>query len=126
MRSSRSRFIASRLAPRCAACGGSNVPPNNPIRMPGACGGSTSRGDVAPAEQHNVPEPASAPPLFAMISTNGGYGFRDRAERAPPNKEMPDSRPDLPRAADAILEAGELLDANRTARVQLAGGDADL
>src|SRR4051812_43471521 len=36
------------------------------------------------------------------------------------------SRPDLPRAADAVLEAGELLDANRPARVQPAGGDADL
>src|SRR5439155_7882399 len=36
------------------------------------------------------------------------------------------SRPDLPGAAHAILEAGELLDADRTAGVQLAGGDADL
>ena len=36
------------------------------------------------------------------------------------------SRPDLPRAADAIFEAGELLDADRAAGVQLAGGDADL
>ena len=31
-----------------------------------------------------------------------------------------------PDAAHAILEAGELLDADRAARVQLAGGDADL
>src|SRR5262245_2710189 len=36
------------------------------------------------------------------------------------------SRPDLPRAAHAILEAGQLLDADRAARVEAAGGDADL
>src|SRR5215813_8165708 len=47
-RSSLSRFMASRQAPRCAWCGGSNVPPNKPIRMPGACGGSTTRDINAP------------------------------------------------------------------------------
>ena len=36
------------------------------------------------------------------------------------------SRPDLPRAADAIFEGGELLDADRAARMHAAGGDADL
>src|SRR5579872_7373488 len=34
--------------------------------------------------------------------------------------------PRLPVAVNAILEAGELLDADRTARVQPSGGDADL
>src|SRR5690242_21914739 len=33
MRSSFSRFMASRLAAKCAACGGSKVPPNRPIRI---------------------------------------------------------------------------------------------
>src|SRR5262249_7274530 len=36
------------------------------------------------------------------------------------------SRPDLPRTAHAIFEAGQLLDADRTARVKTASGDADL
>ena len=36
------------------------------------------------------------------------------------------SRPDLAGAADAVLEAGQLLDADRPARVHAAGGDADL
>src|SRR5690606_28850441 len=36
------------------------------------------------------------------------------------------SRADLPRAAHAVFEAGELLDADRAAGVHLAGGDADL
>src|SRR5580658_10663094 len=36
------------------------------------------------------------------------------------------SRPRLPVAADAVLETGELFDADGAARVQPAGGDADL
>src|SRR5712671_3513640 len=36
------------------------------------------------------------------------------------------SRPGLPGAAHAILEAGELLDADRAARVEAAGRNADL
>src|ERR1700736_2973498 len=36
------------------------------------------------------------------------------------------SRSDLPRAVHAILEAGELLDADWAAGVEAAGGDADL
>src|SRR4029079_13817291 len=35
-------------------------------------------------------------------------------------------RPDLAAATHNVFEAGELLDADRAARVQLAGGDADL
>src|SRR4051794_4137363 len=93
MRSSWSRFMASKLAARCAACGGSKVPPNRPIRIPGACGGRTRRG--------------------GRITCATGA-----VERW--------SRSDLPGPAHAILEAGELLDADRAAGVQLAGGDADL
>src|SRR5882757_7867870 len=36
------------------------------------------------------------------------------------------SRPRLPGAVNAILEAGQLLGANRAAGVELAGGNADL
>ena len=85
--------MASRLAARCAACGGSNVPPNSPMRIPGACGGRTRRGGCITCA-------------------------KETAERW--------SRPDLPGAAHAILEAGELFDADRAAGMQLAGGDADL
>ena len=44
------RCIASRQAARCAACGGSKVPPNRPMRRGrGACGGQAgSRPDVCP------------------------------------------------------------------------------
>ena len=45
-RSRLSRFIASRQAARCAACGGSKVPPNRPMRMPGAFGGRTTRSRI--------------------------------------------------------------------------------
>src|SRR5262245_56814435 len=36
------------------------------------------------------------------------------------------SRPDLSRAVNTVLEGAELLDADRTARMHAAGGDADL
>src|ERR1043166_7322642 len=82
-RSRLSRRIAIRQAARCAACGGSNVPPNRPMRMPRAWGGRRS------------------------ITEEG-------------------SRPGLPCAAHAILEARELFDPHRPARMEAAGGDADL
>src|SRR4249919_2615051 len=85
--------MASRLAAKCAACGGSKVPPNRPIRIPGACGGRTRRGGCITCAKETV-------------------------ERW--------SRPDLPGAAHAVLEAGELFDADWAAGVELAGGDADL
>jgi hypothetical protein len=40
--------------------------------------------------------------------------------------ELHRSGPDLARAAHAVLEGGQLLDADRAARMHLAGGDADL
>src|SRR4029077_8976075 len=80
-----SRLSASSAAPRCAWCGGSKVPPNSPMRMPRAWGGSRRSG----------------------LKGTG-------------------SRTDLAASADAIFERGELFDADRPARVQAAGGDADL
>src|SRR5262245_20897440 len=44
----------------------------------------------------------------------------------PPDRASSWSRPDLSRAADAIFETGELLDADRPARVEAAGSNADL
>src|SRR5262245_52715024 len=87
--------MAIRQASRWASCGGSKVPPNRPIRMPRACGGSATRSDgiTRPANQRRT-------------STR--------------------SRPDLPAAANAVFEAGELVDADRTARMKAAGGNADL
>src|SRR6476469_8600789 len=38
---------------------------------------------------------------------------------------MASSRPDLPGTANPVLEAGQLLDADRPARMHTAGGDAD-
>src|SRR5262245_4401248 len=94
-RSRASRFIAIRQASRWASCGGSKVPPNRPICMPGACGGNATRPD-------GITRPA---------------GRRETSRQ---------SRPDLPAAANAVFEAGELIDADRTARMKAAGGDADL
>src|SRR6266849_1883330 len=90
-RSRWSFFIASRLAARCAWCGGSKVPPNRPILMPGACGGSRI--------------------MRGAASSEGA---------------APGSRAGLAAAEDAVLEGGELLDADRPARMHAAGGDADL
>src|SRR5689334_12786702 len=93
-RSSLTRFIASRQASRWARCGGSKVPPNRPMRMPGACGGMTR----------------------SMAGRRGCAGGGD----------VTMSRPCLTAAADAVLERRELLGADRTARMQAPGGDADL
>src|SRR5665213_3178770 len=90
--SSRSRFIASSEAARCAACGGLNEPPNSPMRIPGECGGSE---------------------------------YRPMSKSRSINETTACSRPDLPRAVDTVFEGAELLDADRPARMQLAGRDAD-
>src|SRR3954453_20501484 len=94
-RSSPRRCMAIRQAARCASCGGSNVPPNRPMRMPRVCDGTDTRG-----------------------------GRIMRATNHSPTEE--NSRPDLSAAAHAILEARELLHADRAARMKAAGGDADL
>src|SRR5262249_39573163 len=52
------------------------------------------------------------------------YPLPVRERVVPAHAEL--SRSDLPRAAHAILEAGQLLDAHRPARMEAAGGDADL
>src|SRR6202051_1143984 len=122
-RSRPSRRSANRQAARCAACAGSNVPPNRPMRMPGAFGGSTTRARIpalAAARREGAcslvmtfgKNPLPTHPLPALLAS-----LRDRrADR---------SRPRLSAAADAVLETGELFDADRTAGVQPAGGDAD-
>src|ERR1700722_5573526 len=90
-----SRFMAIRLAERCAAWGGSKLPPNRPIRMPRSWGGMRQ---LAP---------------LAAASSRVNFGARS-------------SRPDLSAAAHAVLEGRELLDADRAARMEAAGRDADL
>ena len=91
------------------------------MRMPGACGGD----DTVRACRAIAPRP-------------GAQGARSHAfgKKSLPTHPQPASRiigsPTVPitaglsAAADAVLEAGELLDADRAARVQPAGGDADL
>src|SRR5262245_61984648 len=67
------------------------------MRIPGACGGMTRRGgSITRTQAHS----------------NGATKKRSRA--------------DLPGAADAVLEAGELIDADRPTGVHLAGSNADL
>src|ERR1700734_1141279 len=123
-RSRPSRRNANRHAARCAACGGSNVPPNSPMRMPGAHGGSTMRSRIpalAAARREGASSlvmifgknPLPTHPLPALLASS----CDQRAGL---------SRPRLPAAADAVLETGELFDADRAARMQPAGGDADL
>src|ERR1700730_11514828 len=123
-RSRPSRCSASRQAARCAACAGSNVPPNSPMRMPGAFGGSTTRSRLpalAAARREGASSlvmifgknPLPTHPLPALLAS-----LRD--QRADP------SRPRLSAAADAVLETGELFDADRDASIEPAGGNADL
>src|SRR4029453_12914045 len=52
------------------------------------------------------------------------YPLPLQEKAAPAQAEF--SRSDLPRAAHAILEAGQLFDAHWPARMEAAGGDADL
>src|SRR3954454_1384260 len=143
MRSRSSRRIASRQAARCAACGGSNVPPNRPILSPRGCGGRR----MGPV----VPQTRCAPsPLEGEGRAGGEFRVlpkekktphptrRDAArhplpqgERVTPARVDRKQRrkstwPDLPRAANAIFECGELLDADRPARVYASGGNSDL
>ncbi len=72
-RSRSSRFIAIRQAPRWAWCGGSNVPPNRPMLMPGAWGGERDAGrgitrpdtgSIAVAEPRAVRRSAGCPDML--------------------------------------------------------------
>src|SRR5215510_7921598 len=107
-RSRSSRFMASRQAPRWASCGGRRTLPR--IR------GAPSAAEGAPAR---APSPGEASGGRSLSGARITYvtDCRPADER---------SRPDLSRAAHAILEAGELLDTDRAAGVKTAGGDADL
>ena len=53
-------------------------------------------------------------------------GRRVRPEGPMRKRDETGSRPGLARAADAVFERGQLLDADRPARMHPAGGDADL
>src|SRR5258708_12360858 len=123
-RSRLSRCSANRQAARWAACAGSNVPPNSPMRMPGAFGGSTTRSRI-PALAAARREGA-----FSLVMTFGKNPLPTHRPPAPlaslRDQRADPSRPRLPAAADAVLETGELFDADRAAGVQPAGGDADL
>src|SRR4029077_17870551 len=127
-RSRSSRFIAIRQAPREASGGGSNVPPNKPMRMPGAWGGSETRGDGITRPVHRESSPPRKHALRAVIRAQRcggrlrGYAYVGRSAETPPER----SRPDLPRTAHAVFKGGQLLGADRPARVEAAGGDADL
>src|SRR5438034_245277 len=99
-RSSFRRLIANRLMARCAACGGLNEPPSRPTRMPLVWNG------------------------IGWLADCGINGATARAALG--TKTRMRSRPRLPGAVDAILEAGQLLGTNRPAGVEFAGGDADL
>src|SRR5262245_9100379 len=136
-RSRSSRFIASRQAARCASCGGSNVPPNRPIRIPGACGGSWTPDAAASLLARAGGEPRNGAPDDGVCSMRPkvsnpspgptlGSGPPSSASGEGCTVAWRGSRPDLSRAAHAILEAGELLDADRPARMEAAGGDPDL
>src|SRR5262245_66589620 len=86
------------------------------MRIPGACGG-----------KRTLPRIRWAPFAFAGEGCEGGVLSGARITHATdcrPTEEW--SRPDLSRAAHTILEAGELLDADRAACVEATGGDTDL
>src|SRR5687768_13935711 len=89
-----------------------------PLRERVASRGAASRvrGNVSRRVEGVYPSPGpslrSGPPSPAR-----GEGRR--------NSWQP-SRPDLPGPADTVVEAGELLDADRPARMEAPGGNADL
>src|SRR5262245_47068764 len=63
-----------------------------------------------------------------MPEACGGNATRSAGITRPADREAGNgrSRPDLPAAADAVFEAGELIDPDRPAGVKAAGGNADL
>src|SRR5208282_6449258 len=105
---------------------------NSPMRMPGAWGGSTGRASRPDA-------PTLAQEGTEGAAARGGGNSRFMAVESTPStpvvRQPPfatcygggrKSWPRLSAAADAVLETGELFDTDRAARVQPAGGDADL
>ena len=80
----------------CPSCGGLNEPPNRPIVMPRSTCG---------------------------ISQGLSDGVAPHVHGRPRNRI---SGPRLPGAAHQVFERGQLLDADRAARMELAGRDADL
>ena len=111
--------MASRQAARCAACGGSNVPPNRPMRSPAHGGSGWAAGCDPPREggaqragEGFFAKTHPSPRRTCHLSPREGHRRVGYGRSA--------------RAADAILERGELLDADRPARMHAAGRDADL
>src|SRR5215469_6505685 len=124
-RSSPIRRIANRQAARWAACGGSKVPPNNPMRMPRACGGKIGpprRSNRAATGRRGCDSPLMTfkttplPPIAA-----GCPG----SEHSPHDRVTAASRPRLSGAAYAVFEAGQLLDSDRSTGVEPSGGNTD-
>src|SRR6478735_2942505 len=98
-RSSRSRLIAYRLMARWATCGGLNEPPSRPMRMPS---------------------------VWSGISWDDNCDATDAWLNACPTRTRRSSRPRLPAAVNTILEARQLIDADRPAGVEFPGRDSDL
>src|SRR5690348_2664717 len=117
-RSSPIRRIANRQAARCAAWGGSNVPPNRPMRMPRACGGKIGQprrsNRVATGRRESVsPLMISERDPSRQIAAGGAGGLTAAL------------RPRLSVAAYAVFETGELFHADRSAGVEPPGGNAN-
>src|SRR5579883_1802473 len=111
-RSRPSCFMAIRQAARWAACGGSKLPPNRPMRMPRACGGRCTR-------------PAASRALSGPIGA-ASEAVWQLCINAVARRSKNGSRPDLPGAVHAVFEAGELLHTDRSTRMEATGGDPDL
>ena len=69
------------------------------------------------------PRPRFEAVLYALARRVQPFSSRKRRS---PQEARGCSRPDLPRAADAVFEGGELLDPHGPSRMHAAGRDADL
>src|SRR5262249_36559833 len=97
MRSSFSRLRANRLMARWARCGGLKEPPSSPMGMPSVWSGS---------------------------ALDSNCDAIDAWFKTCPTPTW--SRPRLPGAVDTVLEARQLIDADRATGMELSGRDADL
>src|SRR5262249_4742153 len=120
-RSSPIRRIANRQAARWAACGGSKVPPNNPMRMPRVCGGKI--GPLPRSSRSATGRRESVPPL--MISRTRPLPPIAAGAPAASLTITAALRSCLSGAAYAVFEAGQLFDSDRSTGVEPSGGNAD-
>src|SRR5215472_16773811 len=145
-RSSPIRRIANRQAARWAACGGSKVPPNNPMRMPRVWGGkigplprssrsATGRRESVPplmiSRTRPLPPIAAGPPAASLehdpekwVPVFGKDHAQTKALARITVTAALRSR--LSGAAYAVFEAGQLFDSDRSTGVEPSGGNADL